>query len=152
MKKVDIFVISIANPLLLGVYEDSKLIETFQKEGKTSETLPLLFDEILSKYELNALFYVNGPGSYMAIKVAYLFLKTFSIVYNIKLYASDGFCFNRNSPIKALGKKYFFKHHDGTIKIDFLEDHSLKDFLLPQKLPQEIFSEESSPSYNLPAI
>ena len=41
----------------------------------------------------------------MAIKVAYLFLKTISISKNIELESCSGFEFNKNSPIKALGKK-----------------------------------------------
>ena len=40
----------------------------------------------------------------MAIKVAYIFLKTISITRSIDLYACEGFEFNQNSPIKALGK------------------------------------------------
>jgi hypothetical protein len=152
VEKVDLLVISIASPLLIGVYKDSKLCDVFEMEGKTSDILPLLFKDIMAKYTIKELFYVNGPGSYMAIKVAYLFLKTISIVNNIQLKACDGFYLNNNSPIKALGKKYFFKHHDGTIKIDFLDDHSCEDFSLPHTLIKEHFNEESIPSYNLPAI
>ncbi|XPV52291.1 MAG: hypothetical protein ACNI3H_07725 [Halarcobacter ebronensis] len=57
----------------------------------------------------------------MAIKVAYIFLKTLRITKNIPLYASNGFNFNNNSPIKALGKKYFIKEDD-IIKVDFLDN------------------------------
>eukprot|EP01155_Anaeramoeba_flamelloides_P035939 Anaeramoba_flamelloidesc22753_g1_i1.p9 GENE.c22753_g1_i1~~c22753_g1_i1.p9 ORF type:complete len:120 (-),score=7.98 c22753_g1_i1:5297-5656(-) len=117
----------------------------------TSDILPFLFKDILQKYKIDELLYVNGPGSYMAIKVAYIFLKTLSITKNIPLKASDGFEFNENSPIKALGKKYFIKK-DGSISIDFIGDKEIKEFELPQKLRTDIFSEESLPTYNLPAV
>ncbi len=147
-------VISIANPLLVGVYDKgNNLVETFSQEGKTSDILPNIFQNIFSKYGLKSIFYVNGPGSYMAIKVAYIFLKTICIVKNIELKSADGFCFNQNSPIKALGKKYFFNSKNGTIKLDFLkEEDEIKEFLLPDKIDTKIFNQNSLPNYNLPAI
>ena len=154
MKKVNVLVIAVANPLLIGIYDEKEcLIETFVKEGKTSDILPSIFKEILSKYYLDALFYTNGPGSYMSIKVAYMFLKTLGISKNIDLYACSGFNFNANSPIKALGKKYFFNAQDGNISIDFLnEKDKIKEFELPKNLNKDIFNKDSLPSYNLPAV
>jgi tRNA A37 threonylcarbamoyladenosine modification protein TsaB len=151
--KVEALVISLASPLLIGIYKDSVLIKTYSADGKTSDILPELFQKILEEYKLQNIYYVNGPGSYMAIKVAYLFLQTLSIVKNISLYATDGFTFNGNSPIKALGKKYFFKQHDGTIKIDFLENNNLLgSFQLPEVLNRDDFTSDPLPNYNLPAI
>ena len=148
---VKVLVISIATPFLIGIYKDDTLVETIQKEGKTSDILPVLFRDILSKYEVKELLYVNGPGSYMAIKVAYIFLKTISITNKIPLSACDGFEFNQNSPIKALGKKYFIKK-DAEIIIDFIDENEIKGFELPNKLDDKIFSEDSLPTYNLPAV
>ncbi len=149
---IEVLVISISNPLLIGVYKDKSLIEEYSKEGKTSDILPLLFDELLKKYPLKRLNYVNTPGSYMAIKVSYVFLKTLSIVKNLEFKACTGFEFNDNSPIKALGKKYFI-NENGNIKVDFLEN---KDIISPFKLPKSIkmidFKDETLPIYNLPAI
>ncbi len=147
-----VLVISIANPILIGIYENDNLIKTISQDGKTSDVLPMVFDEILKEYNIEEILYVNGPGSFMAIKVAYIFLKTLSIVNDISLKASDGFSFNNNSPIKALAKKYFLKNKDGKIDIDFLEDKELKDFKLPQVLDIKIFNEDSLPNYNLPAV
>jgi len=152
---VKIIVISISNPILIGVYQNDSLIETIQREGKTSDILPTLFDEILSKYNIEEIFYVNGPGSYMAIKIAYVFLKTISIVNKIELYAISGFDLNRNSPIKALGKKYFIRtESDGKeeIIIDFLNDREIQEFVLPDSLSNLKFSKNTLPEYNLPAV
>ncbi len=148
---VEILVISIATPIQIGVYKEGRLQELISKEGMTSDILPILFKDILSRYDISKLLYVNGPGSYMAIKVAYIFLKSLSISKNIPLLACDGFAFNENSPIKALGKKYFIKK-DGNISIEFIDEKDLKDFKLPKILDNSLFSEESLPSYNLPAV
>ncbi len=149
---LEVLVISISNPLLVGVYKDGGLIEEFSKEGKTSDVLPLLFKELLEKYSFDSLSYVNTPGSYMAIKVAYVFLKTLSISKNLEFRACSGFEFNGNSPIKALGKKYFI-NDNGNIKVDFLEN---KDIMQAFKLPKNInkinFKNETLPIYNLPAV
>lgn len=152
-KIISVLVISIANPLLIGIYHENLLVKTFSCEGKTSDVLPVIFQEIDESYEIEKIYYVNGPGSYMSIKIAYLFLKTLSIVKKIPLLATKGFHFNENSPIKALGKKYFFNRQDDKIIIDFIQDlEQVKDFKLPQKLETNIFCEDILPSYNLPAV
>ena len=152
---IKVLVISISHPILIGIYENDELVKIISKEGKTSDILPSLFDGILSSYDVKEIFYVNGPGSYMAIKIAYIFLKTISIVNDIKLYAVSGFDFNNNSPIKALGKKYFFRENidlKEEITIKFLEDNKIEDFLLPETLKNIKFNDNILPEYNLPAV
>jgi hypothetical protein len=142
----------LATPLLIGIYEEGKLVKTIEEEGKTSYILPRLFKEILESYQIGSVAYVNGPGSYMAIKVSYTFLKTLSIVKGFELLACDGFAFNGGVPIKALGKKYFIKDENGII-LDFIKNESeLKGFELPGVLDKNIFSRDSLPNYNLPAV
>jgi tRNA A37 threonylcarbamoyladenosine modification protein TsaB len=149
---IEILVITISNPLLIGIYENKELIKEHKLDGKTSDLLPTLFEELISIYNINKIIYVNSPGSFMAIKVAYIFLKTISITKNIKLEASDGFQFNQNSAIKALGKKYFIKENN-KIKVDFLEkDSIIHDFKLPMCIEKYKFNEETLPIYNLPAV
>jgi len=149
---IEVLVISIAKPLLIGIYENKKLIKIYEDDGMTSDVLPIIFEEILKKFTVNRLIYVNTPGSYMAIKVAYVFLKTVSIAYNIELTACSGFEFNNNSPIKALGKKYFINSSNG-IKVDFLENNcKMSPFELPDVLENINISTETLPIYNLPAV
>ena len=149
---IEVLVITISNPLLIGIYENKILIKEHKLDGKTSDLLPSLFDQLLKDYNINKIIYVNSPGSFMSIKVAYIFLKTISITKNIELNACEGFEFNQNSPIKALGKKYFIK--DGNkIKVDFLEkDCIIHDFNLPTSIEKYNFNEETLPIYNLPAV
>ena len=149
---IEVIVISISNPLLIGVYKEKSLLKEYKLEGKTSDLLPSLFKEILKEFEIKRINYVNSPGSYMAIKVAYIFLKTISITKNIEIMACNGFEFNQNSPIKALGKKYF-KQVDNKIKVDFLEKNDIiRDFKLPNSIEKINFNKQTLPIYNLPAV
>lgn len=149
---IEVLVISISNPLLIGLYENKELVKEYELEGKTSDLLPTLFKELLDNYDIKIINYVNSPGSYMAIKVAYVFLKTICITKNIEFNACNGFEFNENSPIKALGKKYFINENN-KIKVDFLEkDSIIRDFKLPMCIKKINFSKETLPIYNLPAV
>jgi tRNA A37 threonylcarbamoyladenosine modification protein TsaB len=153
--RYNMLIISIANPILVGVYKDNLLIENISREGRTSLVLPSVFDEVKSKYNIVNIFYVNGPGSYMAIKITYIFLKTISIVNKINLFAVSGFDFNNNSPIKALGKKFFFRHNkldNDNITIEFLNNSFIQEFILPEKFINIKYSKDTLPKYNLPAV
>ncbi|WP_072679841.1 hypothetical protein [Arcobacter sp. LA11] len=153
---IEVLVISISKPLLIGIYENKKLIKTYKDDGKTSDVLPIVFEKILKEFNIKRISYVNTPGSYMAIKVAYVFLKTISITKNIELKACSGFEFNQNSPIKALGKKYFINdsnEKEDNVKVDFLDNNTkIHDFELPNVLENINFSSETLPIYNLPAV
>ena len=153
MKNIDVFVISLASPILIGIYENNTLIDTLSLEGKTSEVLPDIFKNILKQYKINNIIYVNGPGSYMAIKVAYIFLKTICIINKIEFLACSGFDVNSNSPIKALGKKYFVQDTNKEIFMRVLnEDEILNDFLLPKNINISNYSKDTLPNYQLPAV
>ena len=82
----------------------------------------------------------------------YIFLKTISMIKNIEFLAANGFLFNQNSPIKALGKKYFINENE-EIKVDFLPNMcKISDFELPKSLENIDFSKDTLPIYNLPAV
>lgn len=152
-KNINIFVISLANPILVGIYENNTLVKTLSKQGKTSEVLPEIFTDILDEYKINNIIYVNGPGSYMAIKVAYIFLKTICITKNINFLSCSGFDVNSNSPIKALGKKYFVQNSDFEISMRVLDkNEKLEDFKLPQTIILNNYSNKTLPNYQLPAV
>ena len=107
----DAVVIALGSPVLVGVYDESgKRVEAIKSDKVGSDALSEIFDDLLSRYSFRHLIYANGPGSFMGIKVTYLFLKTLSIVKKIPLLAIDGFFFNENHPIKAVGKLYFVKN------------------------------------------
>jgi tRNA A37 threonylcarbamoyladenosine modification protein TsaB len=150
-KKVDVLAITLTSPIMIGIYEDQKLIETIESKEKSSDVLPVLFKEILQKYDVQKLFYANGPGSFMAIKVAYIFLKSISIIKKIPLFATDAFYFNANQPIKAIAKLYFVKIAS-EIKTQKLERVPETAFALPDVLHYDEFSTNTAPLYMIGAV
>jgi len=146
---VDVVVIPISKPLLIGVYENNNLIKTIKKDGLTSDILPEIFDELLKKYEIKNIIYAKGPGSYMSIKLSFIFLKTLEIAKNINFLAADGFYFNNNSPIKAVGNSFFVKK-EGIITLSKNEKEG--EFFLPKKLNFADFSKDTSPLYVLSPV
>ena len=147
----DAVVIALTSPVIVGIYKDGELVERFESSAQSSDALPELFERILEKYTLSHLLYANGPGSFMAIKIAYLFLKTLSIVLDIKLLAADAFCFNGGYPIKAVGKLHFVKIAS-TITTQKFETPVAADFRLPSQLNLNDFSEDALPYYGIGAV
>ena len=87
----------------------------------------------------------------MAIKITYIFLRTLGITKGIELFATDGFNFNDNKPIKAMRKMYFIKKDD-KIETKFFEDEQNYGFTLPEILKPENFTKDIEPLYILPAV
>jgi hypothetical protein len=87
----------------------------------------------------------------MAIKVAYIFLKSLSILKKIPLFAVDAFYFNANQPIKAIGKLYFVKVAS-EIKTQKIEDMCEASFELPETLNYDVFSKITTPLYSIGAV
>ncbi len=148
---VDLVFITLSSPIQIGVYKDNKLIDTIKSEEKSSEILPVLYKDLSNLYNIKKLFYANGPGSFMAIKVAYIFLKSMSILKKIPLFATDAFYFNENQPIKAIGKLCFVKIAS-EIKTQKLEIAPIMEFKLPDVLDYNEFSTTSSPLYGIGAV
>ncbi|MEA3433621.1 MAG: hypothetical protein U9R13_03495 [Campylobacterota bacterium] len=146
-----LLVISISSPLLLGVYEDGLLIKTMSSEKKTSETLLPLLNQCMDEYDIENIIYTRGPGSYMAIKLTYIMLKTIEIVRGIPCFGCSGFALNSGQPIKAVGNLYFIKEKETIITKKYEQPVNAK-FTLPQSIHDLELDEESTPEYVLPAV
>ncbi len=151
--RVEVLTISLSSPLLVGIYKDDKLIKSYTKDEKTSDILPVVFKEILDEFEVTSIYMANGPGSFMAIKVSFVFLKTISITKQIPVLGCDGFFFNKNSPIKAVGNRFFMKKN-GIISPEIFDGdkEDIKPFELPSFLDKTIFKKDVEPLYVLPAV
>ena len=136
---------------MIGVYEDDILIESKTSELKTSEILLPIVMEMLDKYPIKRVIYTRGPGSYMAIKLTYIMLKTLEITRGIRCYGCLGFTLNDNQPIKAIGNLYFIKEKE-TIITKKYEQPVKASFALPQSIHDLEIDEESTPEYILPAV
>ncbi len=149
--KYEIVIVSIASPLLLGVYADGQLVEEIKSEEKTSDILLKLLMELSEKYDYQRLLYTSGPGSYMAIKLTYITLRSLEILNNMSFVACDAFCFNRENPIKAIGKLYFIKENNTIITKKFDETVEQR-FELPSMLSEVTILDDNKPMYILPAV
>ena len=151
LKKYTLLIISISSPLLIGVYENDLLIKTISSDKKTSEILLPVIMECLEAYDISKIIYTRGPGSYMAIKLTYIMLKTIEITRNIPCFGCSGFTLNDNQPIKAIGNLYFIKEKE-TIITKKYEQPVNANFALPQSIHDLEIDEESTPEYILPAV
>ncbi|DAB40244.1 MAG TPA: hypothetical protein CFH81_08595 [Sulfurovum sp. UBA12169] len=149
--KYELLIVSIASPLLVGVYKDGVLIETISNQKQTSQILLPIVDRCMQTYNISHIIYTRGPGSYMAIKLTYIMLKTIEIIKGIKCSGCSGFELNQREPIKAVGNLYFIKEKE-TIITKKIEQPILSQFVLPQYLQDIVLDEESVPEYVLPAV
>ena len=155
MKKVShkykILIISISSPLLIGVYKDGVLVEKIETKEKTSDILLKVLMDISKKYDYGSIIYTSGPGSYMAIKLTYITLRSLEILKDINFYGCDAFSLNNQNPIKAMGKLYFIKEKETIITKKFDEAVEQR-FKLPSLLSDVIILDNNKPLYILPAV
>jgi len=144
-------IISISSPLLIGVYRDDTLIESISSNEKTSEVLLKILTELSVKYNYRKLLYTNGPGSYMAIKLTYITLRSLEILKGISFKGCNAFDLNANKPIKAMGKLYFIKENNTIITKKFDEAVEQR-FELPSLLSDVTILNDNRPLYILPAV
>ena len=151
LPKYKLLIVPIAKPLLIGIYKNNTLIETLTSAEKTSDILLILINQCLEKYNISQIIYTRGPGSYMAIKLTYIILKTIEIVKDIECKACSAFELNDSKPIKAIGNLYFIKEKETIITKKF-EQSIAVEFTLPQTIHDLILDEESTPEYMLAAV
>ncbi len=148
---MDVVLVALATPILVGIYKEGELVHTITSEEKTSEALPLIFQDILGRYTIRTVYFARGPGSFMSIKLVYIFLRTLQIAQGITLKACDAFAFNGGAPIKATGNLFFVKEN-GKIVTKIVRDAKIQEFRLPRRLEELSCEEEVSPLYILPAV
>ena len=151
LPKYSVLIISISSPLLIGVYRDNLLIDTIEKNEKTSDILLKVLMNISAQYNYKELIYTNGPGSYMSIKLTYITLRTLEIIEGVKIYGCDAFSLNNQNPIKAMGKLYFIKEKNTIITKKFDEAVEQR-FKLPSMLSEVTILNNNKPLYILPAV
>jgi hypothetical protein len=151
LPRYEAVIISIASPLIIGVYEDGVLIDEIKSEEKTSVILLKILTDIIEKYSCQHFLYTSGPGSYMAIKLTYITLRSLEILKEIDFDGCDAFSLNQKNPIKAMGKLYFIKEKDTIITKKFDEAVEQR-FELPSMLSEVAVLNDNRPMYILPAV
>ncbi len=105
----------------------------------------------MDEYDISNIIYTRGPGSYMAIKLTYIMLKTIEITRAIPCFGCSGFALNSGQPIKAVGNLYFIKEKETIITKKYEQPVNVK-FALPKSIHDLELDEESTPEYVLPAV
>jgi tRNA A37 threonylcarbamoyladenosine modification protein TsaB len=136
---------------LVGVYRDDELIETIESDQKISDGLLAIITKVMKDYPLSKMIYTRGPGSYMAIKLTYIILKTIEIAKKIPFEGCSAFAVNNSQPVKAIGNLYFVKEGD-MITTQKFEQPIPQEFSLPASLGTLTIDEASIPNYILPAV
>lgn len=103
MRKILILPNLAGEPTLIGLYTEIQqiwnLTESYQITRPLSDGLvPLFVDLRKEGIIFDSLYFVRGPGSFMALKLIYLFAKTLEIAQNTNLYATHAFHFNEKLP------------------------------------------------------
>lgn len=124
--------LTVASPFSLGVYNSDTLIREYAASGKASDVLPPMIDEAIKEFAPSEIYYTNGPGNHMSLKIAFVSLKALCVIKKIPLYGVSPFVFNGNSPIKAFGNSYFVSTL-GKIELEIFEEEPT---LLPAALPK----------------
>ena len=50
LKRVDIVLVALSSPILIGIYENNKLIDFISTQEKSSVVLPKIFEELFKKF------------------------------------------------------------------------------------------------------
>ena len=151
LPKYTILLNTIAVPLQLGLYKEDAKISALSLEGQTSEVLLQAVEKWLDSYAIEKCIYVNGPGSYMAIKLTYLMLRTLEMVRGIPFFGVSAFELNGGKPVKAMGNLYFTKGKE-TIMTKKFDEKVKQEFWLPDNLSALSLDRENIPHYILPAV
>lgn len=130
--------LTVTSPFSLGIYQENELIKEYMASGKASDVLPPMIDEVIKEFAPDEIYYTNGPGNHMSLKIAFVCLKALCVIKKIPLYGVSPFVFNGNSPIKAFGNSYFVSTL-GKIEVEIFEEEPT---LLPAALPKCVRFEE----------
>lgn len=148
MKKVDLLVIALGAPLLVGVYENGVLIENISSNEHASDALISALLTLSSKFQIQKIIYANTPGSFMGLKVAFVTLKSYAIAKNCELFGVSGFELNAGGAIKA-NKNFCFVQENGEI---LLKKATPTSFTLPKSLKNLTLSAQAEPIYHIDAV
>ena len=138
-------------PIQVGIYSAESCIDRYEIDGQTSAVLLQQMEKILEQYSVSRIIYVNGPGSYMAIKLTYIMLQTIKLIRGIEFEGCSAFELNGGKPVRAMGSLYFIKEKETIITKKF-DEKVKQEFWLPDDLSTIVLDTDNKPHYALPAV
>ncbi len=143
--------LNVYSPFSLGVYVDGRLVDSFLEDGKASDVLAIMMGAALKKYSPDEIYYTNGPGNSMSLKIAYITLKTVAVIRQIPLYGVSPFLFNGEKPIRGIGGGFFVKDKNG-IMLQKSKDLKEKVLSLPDYSDFTSSKTDAEPFYMIDAV
>lgn len=143
---IDILFVPISSPNLVGIYQNGRLVDKFSSSQKTSDFLIEFLSSLKKDYKISSIIYVNGPGSFMGIKVAFIILSTFCAFKDIDFFSISGF--ELTDCIRANKVLSFVKEKDNIV----LRKLPPKDINLPDDLSVLNLSTDTLPNYVIEAV
>lgn len=145
----DIILFSSSEPFIAGLYKEQKKTETFVSEKKTSDALLDFYTAFIQDHLIQTIYFSKGPGSFMSIKLTYVFLKTLALTKDIKLQAAEAFVFSATGSVPASKNSSFLKK-EGTITL--LKEKMDHKISLPEIIDPALFDDTIEPFYFLPPV
>ncbi|MDR1911972.1 MAG: glycoprotease [Helicobacteraceae bacterium] len=146
-----ILLIGATKPARLAVYNESgEALEFFEIDKPLSEGLFSIMKAIDIRFNIVKVLYARGPGSFMGLKLGYIFLKTFAFARDIPFLATDSFNLSGDRPILAHGKRRFVKK-DKRIEIEIFDAPFEESLKPPNRLDITLFDDQTLPNYILDA-
>lgn len=141
-----------SSPFILGVYDDEHLMKKYERDGKASDVLPIIIDEAIGDFSPSEMYYTNGPGNHMSLKIAFVCLKALSIIKKIPLFGVSPFVFNGGLPIRAFANSYFVSNK-GKIMVEVFDEQPPASFpVLPERADFTAIRGDEAPLFLLPAV
>ena len=149
---VTLLLLSAQTPLCVGLYDASGvLVRRYERTGQISQVLYPLFREIGAEFEVVALAYARGPGSFMGLKLGFVFLRSFAIAKKIPMRSASSFFFSAGAPIVATRHSAYLLSDD-KISLCRLESAPENRMQLPKRVDFEALDEPLEPLYIQPAV
>ncbi len=145
-------------PVRVGAYDSGGgLLHTFEVYKRTNIALIEIFETLLEWLQaqdltIQALYYVKGPGSFMAMKLTHIFVHAWVLLNPMPLYSALGFAFNENTPIKAFAKSFYVWQNQEVALKTFENPPMCCEMALPPILDPLVFTTDNQPLYFLPPV
>lgn len=151
-KKVSVLLISATRPMRLAVYDETGArIESHESDAPATESLYPLFKSIDDRYEITRLAYAKGPGSFMGLKLGYVFLQSFALARKLPFTAASSFALSGGNPVHAHGKRWFTQRGD-QVGVQTFEVAPEASLLPPERIDFSVFEPACEPEYLMPAV
>jgi tRNA A37 threonylcarbamoyladenosine modification protein TsaB len=152
LRNVTVLLISAAKPCFFALYdENGEMIEQESCDKPLTESLYVLMSAAERRYSIKRVLYVNGPGSFMGLKLGFVFMRTFALAREIDFAACDSFAITGGAPVFSHKNRWFVKN-GSSIELIRFENPPENRLIPPKKLNMANFSGDTTPCYLLPAV